>query len=154
MLRLFEMFSMRTVNIEAQWELHYGAHQYWKQIVFSRFNVNSIYELLNAQPTIDDEEHYKSLIPDFFKSSHPDKIFLTLNWIDINFHLLSSTMQYEAKNVIREAASIFAADVLCHSREHSGKLNWSDVVALHESLHTSFDDFFEKHDIKNLDCDV
>lgn len=122
-----------------------GAHQYWKEVVYSQFDVDSIKAVLNVEPAIDHEDYYNATIPTYFKP--PNRSWITLNWIDANFNMLSNTTQHEAMIVVCESASIFAADAMCHPRARVGKFDWSDVVNLHECLHTPFVAFFQKYSL-------
>ena len=68
-----------------------------------------------------------------------------MNWVNSNYHMVSSPQRLELDIMVKEAASIFAADAMCHPRARVGKFDWSDVVALHRIIHTPYSDFLNAH---------
>ncbi len=144
MKKVFAAFGLclrKTYLPQVEWDLHHGAHLYWRNITYSRFGVNNINELLNIEPSIDHFETYKASIPEYFRSP------ITVDWIDNNFMEMEHNMQMDAKKIMCEAAAIMAADAMCHPRDRVGKFGWNDVVDLHSTLNTRYLKFILKHDL-------
>jgi hypothetical protein len=127
------------VNLRQEWDLHFGAHCHWRDEVFKSFNVSDIRGVLNAEPPIDDEDFYNATVPPHLKSA------ITINWISDHWPLIEDDMLPEVKQMLYESASIFAAYAMCHPRARVGKFDWSDVIELHETLHTPFYKFVQTH---------
>jgi hypothetical protein len=144
MFQALRALFVATPNLQAQWNVHYGAHQFWKQVVYDSFKVADIHQVLNVEPPIDHGEHYNATIPEYFYE------YETLGWVNQHINSMSPTMRAEAIQIVEEAASIEAAHAMCHPYDRVGKFDWSDVVALHESLRTPYDKFFEQQGMKNV----
>lgn len=122
-----------------QWHVHTLMHAYWKDKVFSSFGVRNIPEVLNLEPSIDHFDHYKTRIPEYFKSD------VTTSWIDEHYEYLDADQQEAAKQMLTEAASIMAAHAMCHPRDRVGMFDWSDVTRLHEELRTPYTTLIPKY---------
>jgi hypothetical protein len=142
--KLFAIAAFSQTELKSNWDLHYGAHCHWREDVFQKFNVTNMREVLNVEPAIDDISHYHATIPDYFRS------FITVQFIAEHFQEMPSTMKPQAKRVLEESASIFAANAMCHPRDRVGKFDWSDVMQLHQMLQTPFYKFMQKKGIDNL----
>lgn len=132
-----------TTHLQLEWDLHYGSHCYWKEQVYLIFGVHSMKEVLNVEPSIDHEEYYGEEVPEYFKK------YTTINWINEHFNDMPDGLKQKAKVVAFEAAIIKAADVMCHPRARVGKFDWSDVIKLHEMLHTPYNTFIKEHEFSN-----
>jgi hypothetical protein len=95
MFQALRALFVATPNLQAQWNVHYGAHQFWKQVVYGSFKVADIHQVLNVDPH---GEHYNPAIPDYFQ------------WVDQNINSMPPAMRTEAIQIVEEAASI--ADVV------------------------------------------
>ena len=137
---LSKFFS--STNIPTMWNIHFGAHQYWKSQVYQSFNISNIKEVLNVEPAIDHEDYYNATIPEYFKSQYK-----TLDWVDTNLERMNENQKIQAKKMIAEAACIYAADAMCHPRDKVGNFDWQDVVDLHKCLRTPYEAFIKKHNI-------
>lgn len=137
--QIVSLFASRNLNEE--WNLHYGAHHHWRDLVYKKFNVQNIHEVLNVEPSIDHKDYYNASIPEYFKDCS------TLEWIDKNYDQLPDDKQHEAQKMMTESAAIYAADAMCHPRDRVGKFDWSDVLSLHECLRTPYLDFIKKHNL-------
>lgn len=115
-------------SLQAEWDMHWGAHCFWRDRVYADFNVSSIREVLNLEPPIDAVDEYHAAIPDHFGSG------LSLYFIEDYYDQMPPSMQAQAKQVLLESASIVAADAMCHPRDRVGKFDWSDVERLHSTL--------------------
>lgn len=132
LLLLFFIASLSNAskNIYDEWYLHYGAHCHWRDVIYSKFNISSIDEVLNADnPSV-------NIIPFYFDSS------VTMEWINLHFDELDYEIQREAKKLVMEAASIQAAPFLFSPK---GTYHWKDVLTFHASDKTPYSNFLQLH---------
>ncbi len=130
-----------TRNVTKEWNMHQATHLHYRNDVYTKFHVSNIKEVLNLEPSIDHEDVYNAIIPDYFKEG------TTLQWIDQHFDQLPQPIQYDAINIVCEEAAIQAAHAMCHPRDRVGKFDWSDVLRLHVCLNTPYLAFIKKHNL-------
>ena len=127
-----------------QWQLYFGAHNYWKNVTFHRFNVHTVEELLNVEPSIDHIDFYNASIPDYIKSAH------TLKWVQSNYDCLPRELRASARKMVCAEAAIVAANAMCHPRARVGNFNWMDVMELHNILPSlGYGAFLREHEYDN-----
>lgn len=135
---LLSLVHQPNPDLDAEWDLYYGAHQYWMGTVYRRYSVSDVHQVLNIEPAIDHVDHYGTRIPDYFRATK------TLEWVSQNFKDLGER-QEAAVDMVNEIASVYAADAMCHPRDRVGRFDWSDVLRLHQSLRTPYLEFFRAH---------
>lgn len=126
-------------QLSIEWSLHYGAHCHWRDKVFADFNVTTIPQVLNVEPSIDHEEFYHATIPVYFQKNP------TMTWLENQWSTLPNKMKTDGLTTIREAASIFAANAMCHPRDRVGKFDWHDVLTLHQRLNSPYRMLLTQH---------
>ncbi len=139
---LSSLFAINSV--ESEWNLHYGAHCYWRDQTYSMFNVTTIKQILNIEPSIDHEDYYHYQIPAYFKST------VTTDWIMDHYDELPRYLKQTTKIMIFEAASIMAANAMCHPRARVGKFDWSDVLQLHNILTTPYSNLLKQKGLEYI----
>jgi hypothetical protein len=132
-----------VADLGAEWDLHFGAHNYWREEVFRTYNVTSCHDLLNLEPA--NTNYYGTSVPRYFKS------WTTTQWIVDHYQELPHFPRVQAEQVLQEFAYIFAAEAMCYPRDRVGRFDWSDVVRLHETLGTPFHRFRTSREAEYLD---
>lgn len=115
-------------KLKQKWAHYQLIHDDEMKRLYRQYPASSIRQILNLNPPIDHEHYYHCRISRYFETNE------AMDWLIDYYAFLPPSLQSRTHDAITDMVSVYAAHAMCHAHDRMGQFNWSDVLALLESL--------------------